>query len=37
MSLAETFWAEICDVVYLLQVEDEVDSCINLGETFFVR
>lgn len=36
MSLAESFWAEICDVVYLLQVEDEVDSCVNLGETFFV-
>ena len=35
-SLAETFCAEICDGICPLQVEDEVDSVVNSGETFFV-
>lgn len=33
-SLAETFWAEICDGMCPLQ--DEVDSVVNSAETFFV-
>ena len=36
VSLAETFWADICDVMCPLQVEDEFDSCVSLGEMFFV-
>lgn len=36
MSLTETFWAKICDVVCPLQVEEEVDLGVNLRETLFL-
>lgn len=37
VSLAENFLAEICDVVYPMQVEDKVDLCVNLGGMFLAK
>jgi hypothetical protein len=37
VSRAENFLAEICDVVYPMQVEDKVDLCVNLGGTFLAK